>query len=191
MIEESETKRRKVEEIEELEKDATPVAGAKLDTAPQVNLQDATLNVIPTMGGRVLAALTDGGLQYLLAGVRYNHGVKAGRYLYEVKMIEALNPSEPPPRGGRPPHPRQLVRIGFSTSEAGLFLGEDEHSVCFESPGFFACNQNRRPTSAGFQRDQVVGVLLNLDKSSPNANTVSMFVDGRRCSTPMPLPEGP
>merc|ERR1712187_963453 len=32
-------------------------------------------------------------------------------------------------------------------------------------------------------------VLLNLDSKSPNANTVSLFKDGKRVSEPQPLPD--
>merc|ERR1712139_68060 len=35
----------------------------------------------------------------------------------------------------------------------------------------------------------MVGVLLNLDEKSENANTISLFRDGRRASQPQPLPE--
>lgn len=35
----------------------------------------------------------------------------------------------------------------------------------------------------------MVGVLLNLDAKSPNSNTVSLFVDGKRVSEPQALPE--
>merc|ERR1712232_977763 len=35
----------------------------------------------------------------------------------------------------------------------------------------------------------VMAVVLNLDSSSPNANTVSLFKDGVRASEPQPLPE--
>ncbi|CAE6965603.1 unnamed protein product [Symbiodinium sp. CCMP2592] len=40
-----------------------------------------------------------------------------------------------------------------------------------------------------FDRHQVLGLLLNLDANSANANTVSLFHDGVRVSQPIPLPE--
>merc|ERR1711953_516255 len=38
-------------------------------------------------------------------------------------------------------------------------------------------------------RDTTIAVLLNLDKKSPNANTVSLFVNGVRACQPQALPE--
>ncbi|CAE8655842.1 unnamed protein product, partial [Polarella glacialis] len=37
---------------------------------------DTTLNVMPTVNGKLLMALSDGGFQYLLAGARASVGVK-------------------------------------------------------------------------------------------------------------------
>merc|ERR1712187_248202 len=39
-------------------------------------------------------------------------------------------------------------------------------------------------------RDTTVAVLLNRDKRSPNANTISLFVNGQRACQPQALPEG-
>merc|ERR1712147_600025 len=57
---------------------------------------DTALNVVPTVGGKVLTSLTDGGMAYLLAGARGNVAQKAGRYMFEAKIIQATDPS-----GGR------------------------------------------------------------------------------------------
>jgi len=89
----------KATESEEMEDGAEREKDAPLDKRPilkdtvSFNPSDTTLNVIPTVGGRVLMALSDGGMQYLIAGARANIGIKAGRYMYEVKIIEALNPA--------------------------------------------------------------------------------------------------
>ncbi len=42
------------------------------------------------MNDKMLMSLTEGGMQYLMAGARASVGMKAGRYMYEVKIIEAL-----------------------------------------------------------------------------------------------------
>merc|ERR1712187_763707 len=39
-------------------------------------------------------------------------------------------------------------------------------------------------------RDTTVAVLLNRDKRSPNANTISLFINGQRACQPQALPEG-
>merc|ERR1719333_1754510 len=77
------------EKAKELEEDA-PADSRKRVAADAVsmNLADTTLNVLPTAGGKLLGALHEGGLQYLLAGARAGVGVKAGRYLFEVRLTE-------------------------------------------------------------------------------------------------------
>merc|ERR1719329_527326 len=132
--------------------------------------------------------LSDGGLQYLLASVRANTGVKSGRYLFEVKMVETLNPAEGQNGKARAPAPRHLVRVGFSTKGSSVFLSDGPDNVCFDSEGFFIHEKKRTKVSQKFGRDQVVGVLLNLD-NGPNNNTVSVFRDGKRISEPQALPE--
>ena len=157
----------------------------------QFEPSDSTLNVVPALGGRVLMPLTDGGLQYLVAGARANKGITKGRYLFEVKILEVLNPAEPAStRRGAVPGPRHFVRLGFSTQDSSLFLGESEDGVGFDSEGSFLAGTKRSLVSQRFMKDQTVAVLLNLDKSSANANTVSLFRNGVRVSQPQKLPEG-
>lgn len=153
---------------------------------------DTTLNVIPTEGGKVLMALTDGGMQYLIAGARANVGMKSGRYFYEVKIVEALNPAEASAGGtrARTPAPRQLLRMGFSTGHSALILGDSENHIYFDSEGNYCCGKRKtQSASQRFMRDQVIGVLLNLDANIPNANTISLFRQGERISEPQSIPE--
>merc|ERR1719210_3045982 len=144
---------------------------------------------MPSVHGQVLMALSDGGMQYLLAGARANAGIKDGRYIFEAKIVEILNPAETSGQKGRTPMPRQLLRLGFSTENSTLFLGETEETICFDSEGSLTHNRKSDRVSQNFARDQVMSVLLNLDQGSPNANTVSLFRDGVRISTPQPLPQ--
>lgn len=174
----------------EVEEDAKADVRAKLTDKITFELRDATLNVIPTLAGRLLMPLTDGGLQYLMAGARANTGIKKGRYLFEVKIVELLSPTEP--AGGHHrnvPMPRQMVKVGFATQDSPVFLGLTEESVCFDSEGFFTADKQREGKGQPFGRDQIVAVLLNLEKKSPNSNTISLFRDGERMTRPLPLPE--
>eukprot|EP00434_Breviolum_minutum_P044199 symbB.v1.2.039448.t1/scaffold6570.1/size16995/3 len=192
---EPEAKKQKTEETKEeapppeLEKDAKASRAKALEPDVGFETSDCTLNVIPSLGGRVLMPLTDGGMQYLIGGARANLGIKKGRYLYEVKVVEAHNPSEGPQRSYRTSVARNLVRVGFSTQGSALLLGETSDCVYFDNEGFYGADQKRESTSQRFARDNTVAVLLNLDSSSPNANTVSLFKDGVRASQPQKLPE--
>ena len=117
-------------------------------------------------------ALTEGGMQYLLASARCSAGIKSGRYMYEVRILESLNPCET--QGPfRVPAPRQLLRVGFSLKGSSLFLGDGDGNCCFDSEGFFLNDKNRKKVSQKFVRDQTVAVLLNVDSSMANANTAT------------------
>lgn len=151
--------------------------------------EDTTMNVLPTVNGKLLMALGDGGFQYLLAGARANVGIKAGRYFFEVMIAEVKNLAEP--QGRAPgPKPKHLVRVGVSTSSSGLLLGPEEtESVSFDSSGCFINGPKKELISKKFTHSQVAGVLVNLDPKSPNANTISLFVNGERACEPKPIPE--
>mmetsp|Transcript_68387 Transcript_68387/g.196151 ORF Transcript_68387/g.196151 Transcript_68387/m.196151 type:complete len:867 (-) Transcript_68387:47-2647(-) len=176
----------------ESEKDGPADKRAAIKEAISFSPQDTTLNVIPMAGG-VLMALTEGGMQYLVAGARSNVGMKAGRYMFEVRIVEALNPAEASNSTlrSRVAAPRQLLKVGFSTAGSPLVLGDSEDAhVCFDAEGNFCAGRKKKLGGAQkFTRDQVVGVLLNLDPSSPNVNTLSLFRDGERISEPQPIPE--
>lgn len=159
-------------------------------TSIAFNGAGTTLNVIPSFDGKVLMALTEGGMQYLIAGARGSAGMKAGRYAFEIKIIEALNPAESAQAmKGRTPHPRQLARVGFSTASSSLILGDSDECAYFDSEGNFAAGKTKKMCSSTFTRDQVICVVLNIDPKSPNANTMSIFREGVRLAEPQPLPE--
>eukprot|EP00927_Polykrikos_kofoidii_P041707 TRINITY_DN3554_c0_g3_i1.p1 TRINITY_DN3554_c0_g3~~TRINITY_DN3554_c0_g3_i1.p1 ORF type:complete len:1017 (+),score=238.02 TRINITY_DN3554_c0_g3_i1:76-3126(+) len=150
-----------------------------------------TLNALPMAGGKLLMSVNDGGLQYMFAGVRANVGVKSGRYMFEMRIMEYLNPEEGRlGRNARVPLPRQCVRVGFTLAGGqDSLLDEDAGGAFFDSDGNFVHMRNRTRVSQRFGRDQVLGVLINLDASSPHKNTMSLFRDGHRLSEPQALPE--
>lgn len=172
----------------ELEEDAKEDARQKLSQEVKVLANDTTLNLMQSDHGNLFMALSDGGMQYLLAGARANTGMKAGRYYFEAKIVEILNPAESASRG-RTPLPRQLLRIGFASAGSDLLLGEGEENVCFDSEGCFLHNRKATMVAQKFVRDQILAVVVNLDSSSPNFNTISLFRDGVRACQPQPLPE--
>merc|ERR1719506_1128869 len=99
------------------------------------------MNVMPAPCN-VLASLSDGGFQHLLAGARASVGIKEGRYMFEAKILEMRTPAEPPqrwPKGGSQA-PKQLLRLGFSTSGSSLLIGGDAESACFDTEGSFVFN---------------------------------------------------
>mmetsp|Transcript_107201 Transcript_107201/g.169256 ORF Transcript_107201/g.169256 Transcript_107201/m.169256 type:complete len:972 (+) Transcript_107201:60-2975(+) len=180
----------KEEEAKELEEDA-PAETRKKVTASSVawSSSDSTLNVLKVANGNILMSVTEGGSQYLLAGVRSTAGVKSGRYMLEVQILESLYPWEPQGSQGRTPAPKNLVRVGVSLAGSSLFLADTADSVCFDSEGYFFQGKKRSKVSQKFSKSHTVALLINLDEKSPNANTVSLFRDGSRISQPQKLPE--
>mmetsp|Transcript_132360 Transcript_132360/g.240782 ORF Transcript_132360/g.240782 Transcript_132360/m.240782 type:complete len:1053 (-) Transcript_132360:66-3224(-) len=177
-------------EPKELEEDSAADDRPKVESGKVgLNLADSTLNVMPVAGGSLVMSLTEGGMQYLLAGVRANTGVKSGRYMFEMKIIESLPQLESSDSSGRAPTPHNLVRVGFSLAKSSLFLAAETESVCFDTEGYFYAGKKRSRVSEKFGVEQTVAVLLNLQEGSPNVNTVSLFIDGTRVSKPQALPE--
>jgi len=172
----------------ELEEDAAADSRAKLAAgAVAINAAETTLNVMTSCEGKILMTLSEGGFQHLAGCGRAGMGVKAGRYLFEVKIVETRTPMS---AGGRfEPMPRHLLRLGFSTAASPLFLEGSAGGIFFDSEGHFATGEIKEKVGRKFQAHQVLGVLLNLDPESPNANTISLFADGERVSQPKALPE--
>jgi len=141
-----------------------------------INAHDSSLNCLVDIEGNILSSIHADGLGSLLAQARANHGIKKGRYYYEVTVMEAQQ--------------HQVFRLGFSTLNA-KFVGA-ENSVCFTNLYRFRCNGEVGNPVKGvgpFQKDDIIGVLLNLDAKSKNKNTLALFVNGKRASEPQLIPE--
>lgn len=180
----------KVAKINDEETDAPEETRAILEETAKFDPSDTTLNVIPTTGGRVLMTLSEGGLQYLLACARGNVGVITGRYFFEVRIVENLANADADRRGNRATMPRHFTKVGFSTAASTLYLGESEDSICFDSESAFYSEGKKQTGGARFQKDQVIGVLLNMgEDTGVHGDTISLFKDGKRVTDPMPLPE--
>lgn len=169
------------------EGDAPHDARPRLEGPVNFNTDSTTLNAQLTADGKLLMALTEGGLGHLIAGARANTGQTAGRYMYEVCIIESTDFGRRHARSGNS-IPSTLVRVGFSVAGAFLLLADGEDSLCFDSQGNFVHGKSRK-RFAKFGRNQAIAVLLNLDKASPTFETVSLFVEGVRAGDPQKLPE--
>jgi hypothetical protein len=189
--EEPEAKKSKVEKESEEEATAFQEPDAPKDNRPVLKenitfaAEDATLNVVPTMGGKMLSSLTEGGMSYLVAGARANVGQKAGRYMFEVKVVCSIASTHV---GNLRPKP--MLRIGFSSSPSSLIVGDDSGGVCFDGDGSFISERKRDMNGCEkYTKEHVLAVVLNLDSKSPNFNTMALYRDGVSVSKAMPLPE--
>lgn len=140
-----------------------------------LNAFDASLNALVDTEGCILSSVYADGLGSLLAQARATQGVKKGRYYYEVLVLEAQH---------------AVFRVGFSTIGA-KFVGA-ENSACFTNLYRYRANGEVGSQVKGvpaFQKNDVIGVLLNMEPKATNKNTISLFVNGKRASEPQPLPE--
>eukprot|EP00928_Gymnodinium_smaydae_P057975 TRINITY_DN411_c0_g1_i1.p1 TRINITY_DN411_c0_g1~~TRINITY_DN411_c0_g1_i1.p1 ORF type:complete len:904 (+),score=304.94 TRINITY_DN411_c0_g1_i1:67-2712(+) len=168
----------------EREGDAPAAKGPKVQGPVSFNVPDTTMNVLPYSEHNIMKSLSEGGVQYLVAGARANVGMKAGRYMFEVKPIEYV-------RGNHQAKQSSMIRMGVATAEGSLLIGEDNQSVCFDAEGAFVHAKQSRNVLSNKRAPlaSVFAVLVNLDKDSPNFNTISLFKDGERASAPQALPE--
>ncbi|CAK0886964.1 unnamed protein product, partial [Prorocentrum cordatum] len=79
----------------ELEQDAAEDSRPRLKATAEFLTKDTTMNIMPSTYGNILMALSDGGIQHLLAGARASVGVTSGRHMFEVKMVEMVNAVDP------------------------------------------------------------------------------------------------
>jgi len=172
------------ERPKELEVDAEPDERERVGPGVGLSEYDSTLDVFFSGGGNIVSSLSQGGFQHLLSGVRANTGVKAGRHYFEVKVLEKKSTDT-----------ENTLRLGVSTARSSLFLGDGTpDNAGFDMDGTYfspTLEDPHKRQGKAFSRKiqfQVIGILLNLDSGSPNANSFSVFLDGVRLSEPMPLP---
>lgn len=175
--------------VEEKPKDVEEDAPAdskrkKISEKCVFNSVDATLNVAVSDEG-MLSHYSQGGMGSLLAGARANMGVKAGRYYYEVKIVDSFG------HGGK-----YDLQLGFSTSKTCLFGGEDGSFLFDVTANKYVSGATKKPLvsiskGALGRLPDTVGILLNRVADSPQFNTISLFVNGERKTEPtkLALPE--
>lgn len=178
-------------ESEEPEKDAVKDTRAKISGSVVTNDYDTTLDVLVAGEGSIVTALSADGFQYLMSGARANVGIKAGRYVYEAKIIETHNPAEQLGRG-KAFQPKNLMRVGFSTIKSSLLMGcdKDVDSAFFDSTGSYIVGGQKKPLiKQQLAKHDCIAMVLNVDKTSDHANTVSIFKNGIRLCPPVELSE--
>jgi len=151
--------------------------------------QDTTLNVLAHTHAPMLTSISDGGMQYLLAGARANVGIATGRYTFEIKIMEALSV---PMEHQSTVAPRHLLRVGVATQEADLIIGGSgsSHSICYDSEGYFHSESTKTKVSpARFVRGDVIAVVLNLNIIGVNAQTISIYRNNKLLCKPQSIPE--
>lgn len=104
--------------------------------------------------------ISDGALALLWAGVRANMGVTKGKVAFEViltKTNEMRKVTEEPVTSE--------FRVGWSTADSNLQLGEAKHSFAYASTASKGTDSKFSEYGAEYKLNDVVGVYLDLESS--------------------------
>jgi len=164
-----------VPEIVENEKDQPTKKAKAFADVVSMNPVDSTINCLIDVESSILSHADVDQLGLLLAQARGNAGVKKGRYYYEVQILSQTAQ-------------RFEFNIGVSTAKAPWAGSED--SITFDR--FSKCKSNDEilvKEEKIIKKNDVIGILLNMDAKMANKMSISLFVNGERRTEPVPLPE--
>ena len=96
------------------------------------------------------------GWGYVWASARATHGFSEGKVGFEVKLLEHLDAKLDGEKG-------QLheVRIGWTTDNASLLLGENKNSFCYSGSGKAGNDGSFMDYGASFVKDDVVAAFVD------------------------------
>ncbi|KAL4707086.1 hypothetical protein ACJJTC_011412, partial [Scirpophaga incertulas] len=115
--------------------------------------------------------LTEGAFAHAWAGCRATHGARAGRLCYEVQigaLVTTTESTEKEPISSG-------IRVGWSTDDSTLHLGDGQFSWGYESTGRAVNNCEFKEYGQQLNEKDVIGVYLDLE-STPC--TISYTVNG-------------
>lgn len=116
------------------------------------------LHFISTKNGLCGHNLIKNGFSYLWAGARANKGAKGGKIGYEMKVIKKLEVDLPEKEGSK-----HAVRIGWSSENSSLQLGESSLSYGYESSGKVCASSSFFDYGEEFGEGDVIGTYLDLE----------------------------
>merc|ERR1712151_1375292 len=99
--------------------------------------------------------------------------------MFEIKVVDMMTQTEDAAAKAKVSGLRQKLSVGFSTAGSSLFIGDSEDSIGFDSDGNFVSGTTKTKSSQKFGSGDVIAIVLNRDVTSPNANTISIFKNGK------------
>ncbi|CAG9572953.1 unnamed protein product [Danaus chrysippus] len=105
--------------------------------------------------------LNEGAFAYAWAGARATHGVTHGRLCYEVRVGSLVTSTE---SAEKEPLTTGL-RVGWSTDDSSLHLGDNSLSWGYESTGRAVTNSEFKAYGKQFNEKDVIGCYLDLDST--------------------------
>uniref|UniRef100_A0A2A4JU13 B30.2/SPRY domain-containing protein n=1 Tax=Heliothis virescens TaxID=7102 RepID=A0A2A4JU13_HELVI len=147
------------------------------DSKITLSWYDSDLNQymeVPELNGVV--ALSEGAFAHAWAGARASHGVSAGRVCYEVRVGSVVTTTESTEKETV----SSGLRIGWSTDDSSLHLGEGELSWGYESSGRAVTNCEFKDYGKQLNEKDVVGAYLDLES---NPCKISYTLNGEELGT--------
>jgi len=116
------------------------------------------MNFIITNEGLKGHSLTKNGFSFMWAGARATKGAKGGKIGYELKVVSLTKTDLPESEA-----PINAVRIGWSSENSNLQLGESSLSYGFESTGKVCASSSFFEYGEKFSEGDVIGTYLDLE----------------------------
>ncbi|XP_068727189.1 heterogeneous nuclear ribonucleoprotein U-like protein 1 [Montipora capricornis] len=129
-------------------------------SGPRVVLDDynCDLNFVIESDGVTGSSLHKDGFEYMWAGARATHGVKAGKVYFEVNVLEKLPVSMPETE--TKPH---VVRLGWSVDRANLQVGEDNLSFGYGGTGKVSVKNKFFDYGEPYTSGDIITCYIDLD----------------------------
>lgn len=178
------------EESEELaEEDAPADDRQKLQETAVFHVNDTTLNFIESTCGGMLTTLSEGGLSHLLAGARGSVGIKSGRYMFEVRIVECVSQFDTAGSAARTV-PKSYLRVGMSPSGSMPVLGDHMDCAYFDTEGLAvlrtAALKRQKPGGQRFVSGDILTVVFSV---GAGGGKLSLYRNGVLSSFLRDLPE--
>ncbi|XP_040156586.1 heterogeneous nuclear ribonucleoprotein U-like protein 2 [Anopheles arabiensis] len=151
--------------VEFVSEEVEPQLSAEAEKTFTLSWYDSDLNLAIDDKDLLSAKpLSDGIFGLVWAGVRAGRGVTGGKVLYEVLVVDELQPATKSPLVPDGETPTAEMRIGWSTATEGKRqLGETDHSFGYSSCGKKVVGGNFEEYGKPYGKGDVVGVYLDLD----------------------------
>jgi len=176
-----------------VEKKTPTVLGTK--TRIKLASHDSTLNALVDRDANILTCIQPIDWNRLLVQARATHGIKKGRYYFEMNVLQ-LNLSKEELDNGK----GLEFRIGISKEESTWVGGKG--SICFDHRYVaHADGDNRsklclpghvpliRQGAPPVLEDDVIGLEINLDMLTDMPHSVTLYINGDPVTSPELLPE--
>ncbi|XP_013416100.1 heterogeneous nuclear ribonucleoprotein U-like protein 1 isoform X1 [Lingula anatina] len=146
-------------------------------TDVQWDRYNSDLNLKIDKDGFKCVPLTMEGFAFMWAGARAMWGVKEGKVCYEVKIMEQIKVDHLPDEETS----RHVVRVGWSTGDTSMQLGEEPHSYGYGGTAKSSVNCKFNDYGETFGEGDVIGAYVDFESDPVIINFTKNGVDQGNC----------